>query len=161
MYVENRSKNHPGTFGDKQSHEVVTLYSQSDAVPKCVVYLIVLFFSKFPKPPENIPFFYLKPVGKVPAKDEVPWFYEDAQIVDKKISHSLRATGATAMFGAGVSEKLVKNVTGYKSSGALQVYQHPTRQQEMTVSKFSHLVSNMYHSSHSRRHNASLCSLLI
>lgn len=76
VYVENGSKNHSVTFGRKQSNKVVTLYSQPDAVPKCVVYLIDLYFSKFPKPPENIPFFYLKPVGKVPDKDEAPWFYE-------------------------------------------------------------------------------------
>ena len=55
--------------------------------------------------------------------------------MERKTNHSLRATGATRMFAAGVPDKQVKNVTGHKSSKALEVYQHPTTQQEMAVSK--------------------------
>ena len=41
----------------------------------------------------------------------------------------------TAMFAPGVPEKLVKSVTGHKSTKALQVYERPTVEQERAVSK--------------------------
>ncbi len=153
IYVENGSKNHPGTFGQKkQSNKVVTLYSHPDAEPRCVVYLLDFYFSKFPQPASTMPLFYLKPLAKKPADREAPWFQataigkntlakfvekmcEDAGIKDKKSNHSLRATGATAMFAAGVPEKLVKSVTGHKSTKALELYERPTVQQQQAVSK--------------------------
>lgn len=59
---------------------------------------------------------------------------------------------------AGVSDKLVKNVMGHKSSKALEVHQHPTMQLEMAVSKYLHLVNNTHPS---WRHSFRLCSLLM
>ena len=41
-------------------------------------------------------------------------------------NHSLRASGATAMFTAEVPEKMIKEVTGQKSSKALAIYEWPT-----------------------------------
>ena len=55
--------------------------------------------------------------------------------LEKKTNHSLRATGATAMFTAGVPEKIIKSVTGHKYSKALELYERPTVDQMKAVSK--------------------------
>ena len=69
-YVEYGSKHHQRGFGTKrQSNKVVTIYGNPDAEPSCVVY-----FSKFPKLPKSMDFFYLKPLPKAPADIEAPWF---------------------------------------------------------------------------------------
>ncbi len=60
---------------------------------------------------------------------------KDAGITESKTNHSLRATGASALFNAQVPEKLIKGVTGHKSSQALQLYERPTQMQEMAVSR--------------------------
>lgn len=59
----------------------------------------------------------------------------EAGIEEKKTNHSLRATGATAMFAAQVPEKIIKDVTGHKSSKALALYERPTVAQKQAVSK--------------------------
>ena len=58
----------------------------------------------------------------------------EAGISEKKTNHSLRATGATALFNAGVPEKLIKDVTGHRSN-ALHLYERPSLQQRQEVSK--------------------------
>ena len=45
-----------------------------------------------------------------------------------KTNDSLRATGASALFNAGVPEKLIRGVTGHRSN-ALQLYERPTTEQ--------------------------------
>ena len=54
--------------------------------------------------------------------------------IPKKTNHSLRATGASAMFNAGVPEKLIRDVTGH-TSNALHLYERPNLQQKKEVSK--------------------------
>ena len=106
-------KNHRGGFGTKcQSNKVVTIYANPDSEPRCVVYLLDFYFSKFPKPPESMDCFYLP---KAPTSNEAPWFEpnpigkntlgkfvekmcKEAGIAGKKNNHSLRATGASAVF---------------------------------------------------------------
>ena len=162
IYVENGSKNHPGTFGhNEQSNKVVPMYSNRSAVPRCAVHLLDLYFSKCPQPPNALSFFYLKPLPKKPVEREAPWFQstpigkntlakfvetmcKDAGIKGKKTNHSLRATGATSMFAAGVPEKLIKNVTGHKSTKALEVYERPTVQQQQAVSRVLSTPSSSY-----------------
>ena len=115
------------------------------------MYLIDLYFSKFPQPRETLDFFNLKPLAAKPDDPTKPWFQatpigkntlgkfvENMCIdagVEKKTNHSLRATGASAMFAAGVPEKLIKSVTGHKSSKALEIYERPTVKQLKAVSK--------------------------
>ena len=48
-------------------------------------------------------------------------------------NHSLRATGTTAMFAANVPEKIIRSVTGHRST-ALQLYERPTEEQQKSVS---------------------------
>ena len=55
-------------------------------------------------------------------------------IQEKKTNHSLRATGATAMFAAQVPEKMIKDVTGHKSSKALALYERHTVAQKQGLS---------------------------
>ena len=51
-----------------------------------------------------------------------------------KINHSLRATGASELFQAGVPEKMVQERTGHRSMKALRMYEHTTTTQHMAVS---------------------------
>ena len=55
----------------------------------------------------------------------------EAGIHEKKTNHSLRATGASALFNAGV---LIRDVMGHRSS-ALHLYERPTIEQKQSVSK--------------------------
>ena len=149
-YTENGSKNHQGHFGTRT--ESNKIYANPDAGIKCPVYLLDFYFSKFPKPANSMDFFYLKPLGKVPINQDAPWFEatavgkntlskyvklmcDDAGI-ERKTNHSLRATGATAMFSAEVPEKMIKGVTGHKSSQALHLYERPTVSQSKHCQKY-------------------------
>ena len=92
---------------------------------------------------------YLRPAAKGPADPIAPW-YEHAPVGKEKLrtfvatmcqeagiapktNHSLRATGATALFNANVLEKLIRDVTGHHSN-LLQLYEHSTLQQKQAVS---------------------------
>ena len=152
VYVENGSKNHPGRFGSgQQSNKLVTLYSNKGFEPQCVVFLIDFYLSKCPRPAKTDAF-YLRPLPKIPNNHDSPWFSSvplgknklaqfvkdmcnEANVGGNKTNHSLRATGATAMFSAGVPEKLIKSVTGHKSTKALKIYERPTVEQQQAVSK--------------------------
>ena len=49
--------------------------------------------------------------------------FADAQIDNKHTNHSLRATGATALFNAGIPEAVIHKRTGYKSTETLRQYE--------------------------------------
>ena len=68
------------------------------------------------------------PVGAHKLKTFLECMCKEAGISQKKTNHSLRATGASALFNAGVPEKLIGGVTGHRSK-ALQLYERPTTQQ--------------------------------
>ena len=55
--------------------------------------------------------------------------------VSGKTNHSLRATGATDMFRAGVPEKIIQERTGHRSIDALRMYERTATIQHMAVSK--------------------------
>ena len=57
---------------------------------------------------------------------------KEAGICEQKTNHSLRATGTTAMFNASVPEKMIREVTGHRSS-ALHLYERPTLKQQKDV----------------------------
>ena len=48
---------------------------------------------------------------------------------------SIQPTGVTAMFAAQVPLKMVKEVTGHKSSKALALYERPTLAQKQALSQ--------------------------
>ena len=58
----------------------------------------------------------------------------DAGIEGHKTNHSLRATGASELFEAGVPEKIIKERTGHRSLEALRVYERTTMDQQKAVS---------------------------
>ena len=146
-YVENGSKTRSG-FSSKEVNKVVPVYACSDSRPRCLVFLLDLYFSKFPDNAKDMDCFYLRPRKKFTR--DTPW-YDCAPVgketmkkymatmcaaagIERKTNHSLRATGASAMFHAGVPEKLIRDVTGH-TSNALHLYEHPTLQQKQEVSK--------------------------
>ena len=84
----------------------------------------------------------------MPALDTEPW-YENAPVGKNKLAtfvkemfleagfeenpktnHSLRATGATALFKAGVLEKIIQKTTGHRSLEALRSYERTSLDQE-------------------------------
>ena len=58
----------------------------------------------------------------------------DAGIIEKKTNHSLRATGASALFNAGVQEEMIREVNGHRSN-ALLLYERPSNEQRKMVSQ--------------------------
>ena len=54
--------------------------------------------------------------------------------IEGRTNHSLRATGATRLFEANVPKKLIKEVTGHRSSDSLRVYEHTSISQQQVVS---------------------------
>ena len=92
---------------------------------------------ELPKKPkdQDAPWFSPVAIGRNKLAQFVKDMCKEANISGDKTNHSLRATGATAMFAAGVPEKLVKGVTGHKSKKALEAYERPTVQQGQAVSK--------------------------
>ena len=69
-----------------------------------------------------------------------------------KTNHSLRATGASVMFQAGVPEKIVQERTDHRSIKALRMYERTTTSQHMAVSSVLSAPKDMTFSS------ASSCS---
>ena len=146
-YVENGSKNKSG-INTKEKNKIVPVYANYSARPRCLVYLLDKYFSKFPPKGKEMDVFYLRPVSKVSekqywyecapvGKEKLRKFIEtmcrEAGIAEKKTNHSLRATGATALFSAGVPERLIRDVTGHQSN-ALHLYERPSLAQKEAVS---------------------------
>ena len=52
-----------------------------------------------------------------------------------KTNHSLRAIGASALFSAGVPEKIIQKNTGHRSLEALRLYEHVSAEQSKGASK--------------------------
>lgn len=59
----------------------------------------------------------------------------EAQISGRKTNHSLRATGATELYTAGVPEKIIKERTGHRSTDGLRVYERTSQNQHRAVSQ--------------------------
>ena len=57
-----------------------------------------------------------------------------AGVEGNKTNHSLRATGATELFSAGVPEEIIQQHTGHRSTKALRVYKRTTLEQHQAVS---------------------------
>ena len=100
--------------------------------------------------------FYLRPLEEV-KDDEGIWYYSApvgqnklskmvsemcklAEIPGHHTNHSLRATGATELYTAGVPEKIIQEHTGHHSVECLHMY-------ECTSDKQQHAVLNILSSS--------------
>ncbi len=146
-YVENGSKNHSG-INPKEANTVVPVYTPVSSRPRCLVYLLDTYFQTFPPKAIEMDVFYLRqkkvvgpyipwyectPVGREKLNMYMATMCKEAGISEKKANHSLRATGASALFNAGVPDKFIRDVTGHRSN-ALQLYERPTLQQQQSVS---------------------------
>ena len=78
------------------------------------------------------PWYDCVPLGKEKLQKFVEVMCKEAGINGKKTNHSLRATGATAIFNASVPEKMIRDVTGHRSK-ALMLYEHPSIERQKAV----------------------------
>ena len=115
-----------------------------------VVFILNRYMKRLPRYAFIEDILYLRPKEKCPADPESSW-YEERPLgkntlsnmmkemsqggIAKKTNHSLRATGASAMFQAGVAEKITQKATGHKSVEALRTYEQASSEQFKYVSK--------------------------
>lgn len=150
IYREFGSKNHPGGINDTSAGKVVSIVATGGR--NCHVNILNFYLSKVPQHVRDSGGkFYLSPLPFTPTGNR-PWFYEDPlsfrklQSLVKKMcedadvqgnftNHSLRATGATLLFDAGVPELIVQKRTGHRSLDALRTYERITPKQEMAVAQ--------------------------
>ena len=85
---------------------------------------------------------------------------EDAKIPGNFTNHSLRATGTTTLFDAGVPEALIQKRSGHRSSKALRVYERVTPEQNLAVSK-TYIVKLKFPIKKQRQHHLLSNSILI
>lgn len=128
---------------------MVPVYANQSAKPRCLVFLLDLYFSKLPveafekeifymkpklgTPPPGRPWFDPVPVGKEKLRTMVKDMFLAAGITERKTNHSLRATGATQLFASNVPEKMIQSRTGHRSLDALRLYERPTDEQNQAV----------------------------
>ena len=135
--MENGSKDYQGRFSEVgQQNKTVRAYASVDS-PRCPVRVFDLYVSKLPCNPVA---FYMQPLAKVLTLPHKPWYKVTPVGVNPlkgmmpKISslaglkvcftnHSLRATAASCLFGAGVPEKIVAEFTGHNSLRSLRQYE--------------------------------------
>ena len=132
-------------------NKIVPVYANSEAGDRCHVKQLDTYFSKIPDQARQLDIFYLRPLGNIPDDPTRPWFaatpvgenklgamvkdmFTEVGIVNKT-NHGLRATGATNLYTANVSEKLIQQRTGHRSVKALCIYERTTGEQELAVSK--------------------------
>ena len=73
------------------------------------------------------------PVGKNKLQTIIPAMCKKANIQGHKTNHSLRATGATELYMAGVPEKIIKERTGHRSFESLRMYEKTNTSQHKAV----------------------------
>ena len=152
IYVEHGSKNRNGGIEDyKLESKCVTIVSSEEGSDRDHVFILDKYFSKVPAEMiENDERFYLRPMQQVAGYDGAQWFYrqnigqnkvktmvktifEAAEIQGKYTNYSLRATGASALFSAGVPEAVIQKRTGHKSTEALRLYERVSEDQQVAV----------------------------
>ena len=123
-----------------------------EAGARCYFSILEKYISKLPPVAYEKDWFYMKSLGgDVISKPGKPWYAAQpcgenklatmvksmfAMIgVSGKTNHSLRATGASEMFEAGVPEKIVQERTRHRSTEALRMYERTTTTQHMAVSR--------------------------
>ncbi len=132
-------------------HKVVPIHANTAAGERCHVTILDFYISKLPQEVKQKDFFYARPLKSTPTDPSKPWFatvpvgrnllasmlrcmFSEAGITGHKTNHSLRATGASELFEAGVPEKIIQQRTGHRSLDALRIYERTTIQQHQAVS---------------------------
>ncbi len=151
VYTENSSKNRSGGLAQMRvSNKVVPIHAVPEAGSRCHVHVLNVYYSKLPPEASKRDNFYLQPVTKLPVDARKPWFSivpvgrntlakmvremcTDGEISGHKTNHSLRATGASELFHAGVPEKVIQQRTGHLSLQGLRQYERVTENQQQAV----------------------------
>ena len=81
------------------------------------------------------PWYTAKAIGKNILGKMVKEICVDANIPGRKTNHSLRATGVSDLFQAGLPDKIIQERSGHLSMDGLRQYQRTTSEQEEDVSK--------------------------
>ena len=81
------------------------------------------------------PWYTAKVIGKNILGKMVKEICVDANIPGRKTNHSLRATGVSDLFQAGLPDKIIQERSGHLSMDGLRQYQRTTSEQEEDVSK--------------------------
>ena len=131
----------------KEANKVIPVYSLPESRPQCLVYLLDIYLKKLPPKAFEVDVLYLRPKKNytdscrllvrlhTSGEGEAPNLSaSNVSRCRNMTNHSLRATGASALFSAGMPEKLIRDVTGHRSS-ALQLYERPTVEQKQAVSR--------------------------
>ena len=127
---------------------------KNKAGERCHVYIIDLYLSKLPEAAFVRDNFYVQPLcnNSIPVDPGKPWFTAnpigrnslskivkevcvEGGISGNKTNHSLRATGASHMYQAGVPEKLIQETTGHLSTSGVRQYERSTIDQQRAVSR--------------------------
>ena len=153
VYTELASKNRAGGLAQlRVKNKSVSIFAVPEAGNRCHVFLLDLYITKLPKQAFEQDVFYLQPLSKGSNKPGQPWFTTkpvgkntlakmvkemcvDAGIGGNKTNHSLRATGATELYQAGVPEKVIQERTGHLSLSGLRQYERTCDKQHEAVSQ--------------------------
>ena len=114
------------------SYLISILLSYESAIEQDIFYLRPL--AKITKE-ENVPWFSSVPVGKNALSKMVQEMCSKANIQGKKTNHSLRASGITQMFQAGLPEKVIQDRSGHRSLDGLRKYERVSEEQQAEACK--------------------------
>ena len=103
------------------------------AIEKDIFYCRAL--NSVPNGDSNALWYSSVPIGKNVLSKMVAEMCEEAKISGKKTNHSLRVSGASSLFDAGVPEHIIQQRTGHRSLDGLRAYERITTEQEVAVSK--------------------------
>ena len=152
IYTENASKNRQGGISRlKLKNKSIEILENRDIGDRCHCTLLDLYISKLPAEAKSMDLFYARPLEHAKSDNDV-WYYKQpvgrnklskmvsemctlAKIPGHHTNHSLRATGATALYTAGVPEKIIQERTGHRSIECLRMYEHTNEKQQLAVSK--------------------------
>ena len=148
--IENSSKNRAGGIAQlKLKNKTVKIVANSDAGERCHDYLLDKYISHLPDKAKEEDLFYVRPLDKVRdaiwysgvpiGRNKLSRMVQDmcnkAGIKGHNTNHSLRATGATHLYSAGVPEKIIQERTGHRSLECLRMYEQTSDCQHKAVSK--------------------------
>ena len=152
-YIEHGSKNRTGGLLQlRVDNKTVPCYAIPESSPRCLVHLLDTYLAKLPSLAFEKDILYLRPKASTPKYPKEPWYNrmpvgkntlasyvktmcQKAGIQGSKTNHSLRASGATSLFTAGVPEKIIQKTTGHKSLSALRDYERVSTKQHQAVSR--------------------------
>ena len=154
-YTENASKNRSGGIAQLNvKSKSVEIFRNPDAGNHCHCCLLDLYISKLPAEAKEKDLFYVRPMENLKSEQSV-WYYSIpiernklakmvpemcnlGNICGHKTNHSLRATGATALYEAEVPEKIIQEPTGHRSLEGLRMYERTSEKQHQACQTFSH-----------------------